>query len=183
MTRARKSSKKQQNTIEAVFYSSPVGLALLAFSQKGLCFLQFGTNSNVLKQSLAEDFPKAEIRASDEHQQSKHGAALDALAAYFIGRSKTFDIPLDLRGSEFQLTVWNQLLKVPYGQTASYKGIATALDRPQAVRAVASAVASNRIAVVIPCHRIIRSDGRPSGYRWGTQRKQYLLELEARNNR
>lgn len=175
--------RKGRSSLESLFYSSPVGLALLAFSPRGLCFLQFGVNSHALKESLRADFPQAQIHASDEHQQSRHGPALNALAAYFNGKLKTFDIPLDPKGSEFQLAVWQQLSKVPFGQTASYKDLATALGRPQAVRAVASAIAANRIAVVIPCHRIIRSDGRPSGYRWGTQRKQYLLELEARNNR
>jgi methylated-DNA-[protein]-cysteine S-methyltransferase len=110
-------------------------------------------------------------------------AAVEAqLAAYFAGELTEFDLPLAPRGSEFQLRVWNALLEIPYGETASYGQIAAAVGRPDAVRAVGATNGRNPIAVIIPCHRVIGADGALVGYGGGLERKRLLLELEAEHS-
>jgi AraC family transcriptional regulator, regulatory protein of adaptative response / methylated-DNA-[protein]-cysteine methyltransferase len=103
---------------------------------------------------------------------------MDALDQHLRGFKPQLNLPLDLRGTAFQLTVWRYLQQIPYGETRTYSGVATALGKPRAVRAVASACARNRIALAIPCHRVIRGDGGLGGYRWGLERKQQLLQRE-----
>ncbi len=105
-------------------------------------------------------------------------AACEQIAAYFAGTLTAFDLPLDLRGTEFQRRVWTQLLTVPYGQTATYLDIALALENPQAVRAVGAANGQNPVSIVVPCHRIIGSDGKLIGYGGGLWRKEWLLRHE-----
>ncbi|MBE7442065.1 MAG: methylated-DNA--[protein]-cysteine S-methyltransferase [Flavobacteriales bacterium] len=100
------------------------------------------------------------------------------LTAYFLNQQTTFDVPLDLAGTEFQLKVWNELLKIPFGSTRTYKQQAIAVGNLKAIRAVATANGENRISIIIPCHRVIGSDGSLTGYGGGIWRKQKLLELE-----
>ena len=106
-------------------------------------------------------------------------AAEAQLREYFAGTRRTFDLPLAPRGTAFQQQVWQALREIPSGQTASYRDIAERIGKPQAVRAVAGACAANKLAVIIPCHRVVRNDGAISGYRWGVERKRQLLEIEA----
>ena len=103
------------------------------------------------------------------------------LNEYLLGDRVKFDVRLDLHGTSFQLKVWDALRHVPYGKTATYQEIAKQIGMPNAVRAVANAIGANPVAIIIPCHRIIRSDGSLGGYHWGVELKKYLLKLEARN--
>jgi AraC family transcriptional regulator of adaptative response/methylated-DNA-[protein]-cysteine methyltransferase len=103
---------------------------------------------------------------------------MGALEAYLAGRLTQLELPLDLQGTAFQLLVWRYLRRVPRGETRSYAEVAQGIGRPQAARAVARACAGNRVAVLVPCHRVVRGDGTISGYRWGVARKRALLEAE-----
>lgn len=102
------------------------------------------------------------------------------LDSYFAGKSKKFDVPIKLKGTEFQIKVWEVLMSIPFGETRSYTDVAKIIKKPRAVRAVASAIAKNKIAIIVPCHRVIRSDGTVGDYAWGTETKQRLLNLEKR---
>ncbi|HUB77817.1 MAG TPA: methylated-DNA--[protein]-cysteine S-methyltransferase [Bryobacteraceae bacterium] len=104
--------------------------------------------------------------------------AAEELRAYFAGQLRTFSVPLDMQGTEFQLSVWNHLVKIPYGETRSYAQVAEAVGRPAAVRAVGAANGSNPVAIIVPCHRVIGSSGKLTGYGGGLPMKKRLLELE-----
>ncbi len=121
------------------------------------------------------EFPQADLYADPVALQ----VHLEALLRYLEGQQTTLDLPLDLRATAFQLCVWEYLRTIPYGQTRSYGQVAQAIGEPKAVRAVAAACAANPVALVIPCHRVVKSDGSLSGYRWGVKRKRKLLGLEA----
>jgi AraC family transcriptional regulator of adaptative response/methylated-DNA-[protein]-cysteine methyltransferase len=150
-----------------------LGRALVATSDKGVCFLAFEDASGILLADLKARFPKARIaRHGDESVASEVLRLVEAPA-------EGFDIPLDIHGTPFQRRVWAALRQIPAGATVSYSEIAERIGEPRAVRAVAAACAANKIAVAIPCHRVLRSDGSLSGYRWGVERKRALLEREA----
>lgn len=151
-----------------------LGLVLVAASGKGVCAIIFGDDANDLCRDLQRQFPRAKLVAGD-------AAFLDRTAkviAFVDDPAKGLDLPLDIRGTTFQHRVWDALCKIPIGSTASYTEIAEEIGAPQAVRAVARACASNKIAVAIPCHRVIRSDGSISGYAGGVERKRALLGKE-----
>jgi AraC family transcriptional regulator of adaptative response/methylated-DNA-[protein]-cysteine methyltransferase len=154
---------------------SSLGLVLVAQSASGICAVLLGDDRDALRRDLQERFPDATLIEGDEK--------LSALAARMIdpveSPARGLDLPLDLRGTEFQRSVWQALRKIPAGSTATYTEIAGRIGRPTAARAVAQACAANALAVVIPCHRVLRSDGRLPGYRWGIERKRSLLEREA----
>ncbi len=155
--------------------ASSLGAILVARSERGICAILLGDDPAALAQNLRDRFPRAELIGDD--------AQFDRLVAHVIAFVEApqigLDLPLDLRGSTFQLRVWEALQKIPAGSTATYRDIAAAIGAPKAVRAVAQACAANRLAVAIPCHRVVRSDGALSGYRWGVERKRALLEREA----
>lgn len=155
--------------------STSLGPLLVAASQKGLCAVQFGGDAELLVRDLQDSFPHASLTAGD--------AAFDGIVAQVVGLVETpgqaVDLPLDIQGTAFQERVWQALRAIMPGQTASYAEIAQAIGSPGAVRAVAGACAANRIAVMIPCHRVVRSNGDLSGYRWGVDRKRSLLLREA----
>lgn len=172
-----------------------LGLLLMAATQKGVCFVQFGEDEATLHHMLREEFPKALLSPSPaqpaESSPSPKGAsdemaanALDhwiqALDSHISDHSPKPDIPLDMQGTAHQIKVWNFLLSVREGETLSYRELAERTGNPKAARAVASACAKNRIAVLIPCHRVLRGDGSLGGYRWGLGRKKTLLEAEKR---
>ena len=150
-----------------------LGRALVATSDKGVCFLAFGDDAEALLGDLEARFPKARLlRACDE--------SLVAEVLRFVeAPAEDFDIPLDVQGTPFQRRVWAALRQIPAGATASYSEIAESIGEPRAVRAVAAACAANKVAVAIPCHRVLRRDGSLCGYRWGVERKRALLEREA----
>jgi len=151
-----------------------LGAILVATTEKGVCAISFGDDPDRLVHDLQDRFPKAELIGGD--------AEFERLVARVVGFVETpgqeLDLPLDIRGTAFQQRVWQALRAIPAGTTASYAGIAAEIGAPAAVRAVAQACANNTLAVAIPCHRVVRSDGALSGYRWGVERKRRLLELE-----
>jgi AraC family transcriptional regulator, regulatory protein of adaptative response / methylated-DNA-[protein]-cysteine methyltransferase len=151
-----------------------LGAILVACSAKGVCAIQLGDDPDELARGLQDRFPKADLIGGD--------TAFEGLVAKVVGFVEApahgLDLPLDVRGTAFQRRVWQALREVAPGATASYADIARRIGAPQAVRAVAHACAANELAVAIPCHRIVRTDGSLSGYRWGVERKCALLAKE-----
>ena len=151
-----------------------LGSILVAASEKGLCAISLGDDPAALRNDLARRFPKGQLIAGDRDFED-----LIAKVIRFVEAPRTgLDLPLDLRGTVFQRRVWKALRDIPIGTISSYSEIAKRIGTPTAVRAVARAVASNRLAVVIPCHRVLHRDGSISGYRWGVERKISLLKSE-----
>jgi AraC family transcriptional regulator of adaptative response/methylated-DNA-[protein]-cysteine methyltransferase len=161
-------------TIRYDVTDTPVGLLLVGATDKGICSIRLGESQQELKKSVREEFPAAEIRRDPGFLTPWAGALREHLG----GRLQKLDLPLDIRATAFQRRVWDYLQSIPYGRTRSYGQIAKALKKPRAARAVARACASNPVAVLIPCHRVVRGDGDPGGYRWGADRKRKLLALE-----
>jgi AraC family transcriptional regulator, regulatory protein of adaptative response / methylated-DNA-[protein]-cysteine methyltransferase len=160
--------------INFVVADCELGKMLVARTERGICSVTFGDDVQELEAGLHAEFPRAEIRGDDTDLQN----AIDAILEYLNGSSKRFVLPMDLRATAFQLQVWEILRTIPYGETRSYTEIARVVGDKKKVRAVAQACAKNRVAVLIPCHRVVASDGKLSGYRWGVQRKEKLLQLE-----
>jgi AraC family transcriptional regulator of adaptative response/methylated-DNA-[protein]-cysteine methyltransferase len=152
-----------------------LGSVLVARSEQGLCAILLGDNAESLSEELAERFPGERLVRTDGAFQELVGQVVQLTET----PGRPLDLFLDLRGSSFQRRVWQALRDIPAGTTASYGEIATRIGAPRSARAVAQACAANPLAVAIPCHRVVRSDGRISGYRWGTERKRALLEREA----
>lgn len=157
---------------------TPLGLLLMGASDRGLCFVQFGDSEAALLQRLRAEFPGAELAPMSPRSATPFAQWMRALGAHLARGRTALDLPADLRGTAFQMKVWNYLLKIPYGELRSYSEVAQAIGHPKAVRAVASACAANRVALVIPCHRVIRGDGGLGGYRWGLERKRSLIDQE-----
>lgn len=153
-----------------------LGRALVAATERGICAVELGDDDAVLEQRLREEFPLAQLERVEAGRDDFLAPRLRAVAERLAGRDT--DVPVDLLGTGFQQRVWDALMKIPAGETVSYAGLAQSLGAPRAARAVASACAHNRIAVVVPCHRVIRGDGSLGGYRWGLPRKQQLLARE-----
>jgi AraC family transcriptional regulator of adaptative response/methylated-DNA-[protein]-cysteine methyltransferase len=151
-----------------------LGAILVAASQKGICAILMGDDPDALARNLQDRFPRANLIGGDEDFEQMVARVVGFVEAPAIG----LDLPLDLRGTAFQQRVWQALREIPPGQTASYAEIAQRIGSPKAVRGVAQACAANAVAVAIPCHRVVRSDGALSGYRWGVERKQALLDRE-----
>lgn len=163
-----------------MFYSkkiqTPLGEMIAIKSQKGLCMLEFFDGKSTEKQ-LKEIESLGEIILKEEDEVL---ILLEKeINSYFEGTLKEFTIPLDLIGTDFQKKVWNELIKIPFGETRSYKDQSIAIGDLLAIRAVANANGKNKIAIVVPCHRVIGSDGSLTGYAGGKKRKQFLLELES----
>jgi AraC family transcriptional regulator of adaptative response/methylated-DNA-[protein]-cysteine methyltransferase len=161
-----------KSTVEYSVSECSLGSVLVASSAKGICALLLGASAAVLKQDLQERFPDAQLvgtAVTAVHQK---------VIAFVDAPRGSFDVPLDARGTDFQRRVWEALRQIPAGATASYLDIANRIGAPKSVRAVAAACAANPIAIAIPCHRVVRSDGGLSGYRWGIERKQALLARE-----
>ncbi len=155
-----------------------VGWLMMAATGRGVCFAEFGARPEALLEQLRSEFRLAQLEESAAAQSPELDSWISALDLYLDSRGPRPEVPLDLRGTAFQVQVWQCLLAIREGQTVSYSELAARVGRPNAVRAAASACGRNRIAVLIPCHRVLRSDGRLGGYRWGLDRKQYLLEKE-----
>ena len=153
---------------------SPIGRMLVAKTETGICSIQFADSDGALAESLEAEFPNASI-TRDDGLLAPH---LTELQAMLEGRKASASVPLDIRATAFQRLVWNYLQTVPYGTTQSYSEVAKAIGKPSAARAVAAACAANRVAIAIPCHRVVQSTGEPGGYRWGKDRKRELLNLE-----
>lgn len=163
--------------IRYAFGDSSLGLVVVAATSRGICAVLFGTSRQGLRAELRSQFPNAVFQEAEGGSDFERW--VERTLDYLDGGSLRFDLPLDLRGTAFQELVWRTLLEIPKGQTASYTKVAKCIGRPMAARAVASACAANRVAVVIPCHRVVRTDGRLSNYRWGIDKKRRLLERES----
>ena len=151
-----------------------LGSILVAATERGVCAITLGDEPDALLRDLQDRFPNAQLRGGDAEFERMVATVIGFVEAPALG----LDLPLDLQGSAFQLRVWQALRAVPAGKTVSYTDLARRIGRPDAVRAVAGAVAANPVAVAIPCHRVIRRDGSISGYRWGVERKRALLSRE-----
>ena len=156
---------------------SPLGRLLVAMTDRGVCSVQLGDSDEELAAALRREYPRAEIECAGEEDEGLR-RRLDEVVRHLEGASPDLRLPLDVQATAFQERVWKALREIPYGETRSYGEIAAALGRPGAARAVAQACASNRAALVIPCHRVVRGDGEPGGYRWGEERKQRILARE-----
>ncbi|MBD8556961.1 bifunctional DNA-binding transcriptional regulator/O6-methylguanine-DNA methyltransferase Ada [Rhizobium sp. CFBP 8762] len=154
--------------------TSTLGFVLAARSEKGVCCILLGDDPDILLQDLQDRFPKATLIGNDP----TFDESLAAIIAFVDQPSRALTLPLDIRGTAFQQQVWEALRAIPIGHTASYTEIAIRIGAPKSVRAVAQACAANALAVAIPCHRVVRNDGALSGYRWGVERKQRLLNEE-----
>ena len=154
-----------------------VGLLLVAATERGLCAVALGDEAEELEAGLRKEYPAAAIERDDSDLQSY----IEDVAGRLTGQRASGNPRLDVKGSVFQWQVWEALRRIPAGETRSYRAIARALGRPGAARAVARACASNPLALVIPCHRVVREDGGLGGYRWGVERKRKLLEQERAN--
>lgn len=152
-----------------------LGAILVAASARGICAILLGDDPDALARDLQDRFPKASLIGAD--------AAFEATVAQVVGLVEAprlgHDLPLDVRGTAFQQRVWQALREIPAGATASYSDVAKRIGAPSSMRAVAQACGANALAVAIPCHRVVRSDGALSGYRWGVERKRSLLDREA----
>lgn len=161
----------------SVLQSSYLGWVLVAATGKGICSLALGENPALLREELRLKFPQAEFREGDPVISDLVSQVLSFIEAPRTGHS----LPLDVQGSTFQQRVWLALRGIPAGTTLSYRELAEKIGHPKAVRAVATACAANPVAVLVPCHRVVRSDGNLAGYRWGLERKRALLAREAGN--
>lgn len=153
---------------------SPLGLLLVAATERGVCSVQLGDSAEELSGHLRAEFPQADVRDNETGLRPRVQTLLD----YLEGQQPHPDLPLDVQGTAFQKRVWEELRRIPSGQTASYGEIAGRIGRPTAARAVARACATNPVALVTPCHRVVGGDGSLGGYRWGVARKRKLLERE-----
>jgi AraC family transcriptional regulator of adaptative response/methylated-DNA-[protein]-cysteine methyltransferase len=156
---------------------SYLGPVLVAATERGICAIEFGHSADALKDRLRARFPKAHLRGPDPGLRKAVAGVLSLLDE---PRKRRPALPLDVEGTAFQHRVWRALSRIPAGSTATYSEIAARVGRPKAARAVAQACAANPVAVAIPCHRVVRADGGPGGYRWGVERKKKLLDREAR---
>ena len=158
---------------------SPLGRLLVAWTEKGVCTVSIGDNDGALERAFRAEFPNADIRPA--------GPAIHdwitAIVASLEGEKPNRAIPIDARGTAFQTRVWAALQAIPRGTTLSYSEVARKIGRPSAVRAVARACATNPVALLIPCHRVVREDGELGGYRWGLERKERLIALEGGKQR
>lgn len=158
------------------FYQSPIGVIRIDISEKGIKGLVFMDPTETPSQFVEMESRPGQMESREIEMESRIKTQLDE---YFAGKRTSFDLPLDLQGTEFQLKVWNELLKIPYGKTISYKELSLRLGNLLAIRAAGAANGANPISIIVPCHRVIGSDGSITGYAGGLWRKKWLLELES----
>lgn len=174
--RCRPNETGQSERIAFAVGRSSLGAVLVAASDRGVCAILMGDDPAALELELGGRFPRATLTADDIALERAMTPVLSLIEAPRAG----LDLALDVRGTAFQRRVWQALRELPAGSTASYAEVAVRIGAPAAVRAVAQACAANRLAVAIPCHRVVRQDGTLSGYRWGAERKRALLDRESR---
>jgi AraC family transcriptional regulator of adaptative response/methylated-DNA-[protein]-cysteine methyltransferase len=178
MTPKRYRAGGKGETLTFACRDTVLGPIMMAATDRGVCFAQFGNDCKTLQAQLRSEFPCAELQAFQGQAGLQLEQWIDALNAYIQNKRPRPEIPLDLQGTAFQIKVWEFLLSLEDGDVISYSELAQGIDNPRAVRAAASACGANRIAVLVPCHRILRSDGGLGGYRWGLERKRTLLDAE-----
>jgi AraC family transcriptional regulator of adaptative response/methylated-DNA-[protein]-cysteine methyltransferase len=179
MTPTRYRAGGAHTAIRFAIGACSLGAILVAASDKGICAITLGDDPDALARDLQDRFPNAELHGGDAAFEQHVAGVVGLVEAPQLGLS----LPLDIRGTAFQQRVWQALRDIPAGATASYTEIAQRIGAPKAVRAVAQACAANALAVAIPCHRVVRTDGSLSGYRWGVERKRALLERESKPQR
>ena len=186
MTPARYRAGGAGETIRWSLVDTALGTTLVATTQRGICMVEIymveicvdaaGDPATALEAKLRDEVPHAQLQRVDAGRDEFLAPRLQAVAARLAGQRG--EVPVDLIGTAFQKKVWDALMKIPPGETRSYAELAGELGQPNAARAVASACAHNRVAIVVPCHRVIRGDGSLGGYRWGLPLKQQLLQRE-----
>lgn len=175
MTPAERRKGGEGTAIRFVTVETALGWVLLAATDRGICAAEFGQAPEPMEARLRSRFPAATVTGGDAELQDW----AERIMRFIIAPDQQLDLPLDIRGTAFQAQVWRALQRIPPGRTASYAEIAAAIGRPTAVRAVARACAGNQLALLVPCHRVVRGDGSIGGYRWGVERKRALLAREA----
>jgi AraC family transcriptional regulator of adaptative response/methylated-DNA-[protein]-cysteine methyltransferase len=176
MTPATYSRGGRGVNISYTIAASPMGRLLVAVTERGVCAVRMADSDAELEKDLREEFPNAQLKRDDSALRESVRKILNHLEQ----NEPSLDLPLDIKATAFQRQVWEHLREIPYGQTVSYGDVAKALGKPGAVRAVGRACATNPVALVIPCHRVVREDKTLGGYRWGLDRKRKLLEHERR---
>ena len=161
-------------TINYTIAACSLGRLLVAGTEKGICSVRLGDSDAALEENLLSEYPAADVTRDDEGLSEW----VEQILSHLNGERPHLDLPLDVQATAFQWSVWEKLREIPYGSTRSYGDVARAMGRPTATRAVARACATNPVALVIPCHRVVREDKSLGGYRWGIERKQTLLEHE-----
>ena len=156
---------------------SALGTVLVARSPRGICAILIGSQAGALTADVAEQFPASTLMRNDHRLEDD----LEKIIRFITAPERGLDLGLDIHGTPFQRRVWDALCAIPCGRTVTYAALARRIGEPGSVRAVANACAANAIALAIPCHRVIRSDGTLSGYRWGVERKRAMLTREARS--
>ncbi len=151
---------------------------MIGATDRGLCFVHFGESHHELFEMLSNEYPAATLEQMKAPYPEQFESSIKSLLRYLRREQIRLDLPLDVRGTAFQLKVWKYLQAIPYGEVQSYSEVAAAINCPLAARAVARACAANRLAIAIPCHRVIRGNGELGGYRWGTERKRVLIDGE-----
>ena len=172
MTPEENKNKGEYLKIDYSFLESQFGQVLIASTHKGLCYMGFSDDEELAFQDLQRRFPNADfIQKSNELQQN-------ALKAFSLDYSEMDKVNLHLKGTDFQFKVWEELLKMPLGRLTSYGEMAKSIQKPKAARAIGTAIGSNPIAFLIPCHRVVQATGGIGGYMWGTNRKAKIIEWE-----
>jgi AraC family transcriptional regulator of adaptative response/methylated-DNA-[protein]-cysteine methyltransferase len=169
--------RKRRGTGATIFYAcveTPLGCMLAAATERGLCAVRFGEEAE-LRAGLRNTYPDAELVEDGGRLQPYVSALLGGLQ----GDGAISNLPLDIKATPFQQQVWDELRRIPVGEVRSYSAVAESIGAPKAARAVARACAANPVALVVPCHRVVRADGELGGYRWGIARKQALLAMES----
>lgn len=175
-TTASEPSRNEREDISYTIRQSSLGHILVASTAKGIRAVFLDNDPSVLVRNLEKRFPRALLVAREEEP----GDLAERVVALAEDPRLSLDLPLDIQGTDFQKRVWQAIRAIPFGETSTYLDIARSIGAPKASRAVAQACGANHIAVVIPCHRVVRKDGHISGYRWGVERKRVLLEREKR---
>jgi AraC family transcriptional regulator of adaptative response/methylated-DNA-[protein]-cysteine methyltransferase len=179
MTPARYRAGGAGTSIRWSIADTALGMALVATTDRGICMVELGASELALEARLQAEFPRAQRQRVDAGRDAFLAPRVRAVADRLAGIAPAADaLQLDLIGTAFQKKVWDALMRIPAGQTRSYSALAAQLGQPGGARAVAGACARNRVAVIVPCHRVIRGDGSPGGYRWGLPMKQRLLQRE-----
>jgi len=164
----------KESSIRFAVVRTDLGWVLVAGAERGICAIDLGDSREALTDAFKARFDRAEHREGDP----EFVRWLRRVTESIVSPRRGLDLPLDIRGTAFQRRVWQELRRIPAGRTASYGEVARRIGKPGSARAVARACASNPLALAVPCHRVVRSDGNPGGYRWGVERKRALLERE-----
>ena len=165
-------------SISYVAAQTSIGVMMIGATDRGICFLQFGSDAGELAAALRREYPQAAVSPSKAPSHPQLQLWIESIRGYLAGERGRLDLPLDIRATAFQMRVWKYLQTIPYGSVESYGEVAAGIGQPSAARAVARACATNQVAIVIPCHRVVRGTGELGGYRWGIERKRTLIDTE-----